>query len=428
MPRKSSAAPAALVAIPAEVSDLLERTGRSAADVLIEVNGRVVVDPLAEEALLAALETSAGSDVIDPATDAAALAALADDDSEVTEESVAAEDREVDDFDFESIVGDLDFRDVDASQARLEVERIPFVRAAKRAAKKSPTAEFYNVVNGPLFRYRMGVQAELAHLEATPATDRDPAEAYIARRLRWDLEALTELIVRFNYGMTRKYVRIFTSNTSPEDSDDFQGAAILGLMNSIDTFDPDKGRFGSWAYKRIQREVLRAVRDADFKSMNHGDFERRPDIIRAYARLAGPNDERTPTFEEVAAAVGCTLDLVKRVLAAPHLESLHTHVGGDGETELGDLIPDIVETIDDQVIGAMDVSALMEFGMSVLDPREHFVLARRYGLDGEPVQCLSSIGKQLRLSREAVRQIESKALARLLHPVTLTRIVKHGRR
>lgn len=405
--------------IPEDVLDLLSEAGLPLTDVLIDVDGQPQLDVDAVEALRR--EASGDADLPE------VFAALEDEDDADDVALTDVPDMDLEDFDFAVAVAGLDALDVSGSLAELARYRPAYTRAARRAGKRSPEAEFYNAVNGPLFRRRAGVRDIVEQIDAIPADERTAQQNISARRARRDLELMTEMIVRFNYGMTRKYVRLFTSNTSREDSDDFQGAAILGLMNSIDTFDPDRGKFGSWAYKRIQREVLRAVRDADYKSMNHGDFERRPDIMRAYAKLAGPNEERTPSFEEVAAAVGCTVDLVKRVLAAPHLDSIHATVGTDGETELGDLIPDTAQSIDDQVIGAMDVAALAEFGLSVLDAREHYVLARRFGLDGEPVQCLSSIGKQLRLSREAVRQIEAKALARLLHPSVLSRIVRHGR-
>jgi RNA polymerase primary sigma factor/RNA polymerase nonessential primary-like sigma factor len=411
-----------------EIRSLLDLTGRTLEDITVERDGELVIsDTLVEDLRTLAEDLEADDDA--PVVEEEVLAALEDDLAEESDVEVEAVDnRELEDFNFEHVVATLDLIDTEGSLAALEAERRPFERAARRAGKRNPGAEFYNVVNAPLFNTRKAMQAEVAELEAIPAAERTPQQAVALRRAQRSLEHLTELIVRFNYGMTRKYVKLFTSNTSREDSEDFQGAAVLGLMNSIDTFDPDKGRFGSWAYKRIQREVLRAVRDADFANMNHGDFERRPDIMKAYARLAGPEDNRrVPSYEEVAAAVGCTVELVTRVLSAPHLESLHTQVGDEGDTELGDLIPDRGESVDAQVLGAMDVEALMQYGMSALDTRENFVLVRRFGLDGEPPQCLSSIGKQLRLSREAVRQIESKALAKMLHPVTLRKLVRHGR-
>lgn len=411
-----------------EVAQLLAAAGKTLDDVLVDVDGELVISEVLVEEIRDALDAESDDDLddVDADIDEAAIEALDDDDDVLLD--VVEDNRELEDFDFDALVAGLSFIDVDGSLAAIEAERAPFVRAAKLAGKKNGAAEFYNVVNAPLFIRRRAIQCELDELDTVPVEERDVAFRIAARRGRRDLESITEMIVRFNFGMTRKYVRLFTSNTSREDSDDFQGAAVLGLMNSIDTFDPAKGRFGSWAYKRIQREVLRAVRDADFANMNHGDFERRPDILRAYNRLSGPDNERTPTFVEVAAEAGVTVELVARVLNAPHLESLHTHIGDEGDTELGDLIPDKGEAIDSLVMSAMDVAALMEYGMSALDPREHFVLVRQYGLDGEPIQCLSSIGAQLKLSREAVRQIKSKGLAKILHPVTLRKLVRHGRK
>jgi len=381
---------------------------------------------------------SAALAACDPATPVAPPAETPtdnlDDDNDLDDDEALALGDDVDDdrepCDFTALVSDLPLSNVDGCLELIEVERAPFMRllaADETNRKRNIGAEFYNVVNGPLFTRRMALQAQLSSLAGLAEADKAPLHNLSVHRATCALESLTEIVVRFNYGMTRKYVRRFTSNTSREDSEDFQGAAILGLMNSINTFDPGKGRFGSWAYKRIQREVLRAVRDADFANMNHGDFERRPDVLRAYAKLAAAGEGHAPTYAQVAAEAGVTVELVTRVLSAPHLDSLHAHIGADGDTELGDLIPDRGPSIDSQVIGAMDVASLIEHGLGALDSREHYVLARRFGLDGEPAQCLSSIGTQLRLSREAIRQIEAKALAKILHPVTLRKLVRQGR-
>lgn len=339
---------------------------------------------------------------------------------------------EIEDFNFESIVADLDIRDVTGSLAMLEAHRLPFVRAARRAGKKNPAAEYYNVTNTPLFNRRIRLVAMVADLDGREdLTDLEDLELFAARN---DLEALTELIVRLNYGMTRTYVKRFTSNTSAEDSADFQGAANVGLMVAIDSFDPSRGKFGSWAYKPIQRAVLKAVRDADFKNLNEGDFEKRPKVIRAYNELleASEHEGYTPTYEEVAARAGVHHDLARRVLAAPYLDSLHTPVGGDaagggGTAELGDLIPDDDAAFEESVLTGMAVEALLRHGLSVLEPREHYVLTRVFGLDGEAADALTDIGDQLGLSREGVRQVRGKAMSKLLHPITLRKILRGDR-
>ncbi|MGZ4501979.1 MAG: sigma-70 family RNA polymerase sigma factor [Nocardioidaceae bacterium] len=398
----STASPAAsLLELPFDI-DLDTEVDESGDDVSAELTVDVVDEKLADEA----------------------LEALEDELEELDD------DRDLEDFDLVELVADLDIYNLTAAMDGLEVIRAPYIRAARRAGKKSPAAEYYNAVNAPLFERRLALQADLDGLGEVAEADRDINQRVGYRRAAREMEALTDLIVRFNYGMTRSYVKKFTSNTSRDDSDDFQGAATVGLMRAISTFDPKKGRFGSWAFKPIQREVLRAVRDSDYPNLNPGDFERRPDILRAYQSLAGENGEYNPTFEEVAAAcaVKVTREQVARVLDAPHLESLHAHVGDEGDTELGDLIADDADSVEDSVIGGLGVAALMDHGLTALDAREHFVLVRRYGLDGEPGQCLSSIGKQLKLSREAVRQIEAKALSKMLHPVVLRKLVRQGRR
>jgi RNA polymerase sigma factor (sigma-70 family) len=411
MARKTSTSPAAttLIEIPFD-SDAVDAT--VADELTDEMTEDLAVEEIGDAVLL-------DDTVVDEA-----LGALTDDLEDT------ADDRELGDFDLDAIADELDIYDLTAAMDALELIRAPYIRAARRAGKKSPAAEYFNAMNTPLFERLRARQADLQRLDAIPAEEREALHRSDVRRGKRAVEALTDLIVRFNYGMTRSYVKKFTSNTSRDDSDDFQGAATVGLMKAISTFDPAKGRFGSWAFKPIQREVLHAVRDSDHKNLNRGDFERRPDILRAYNKLAGPDGEYTPTYEEVAAActVKVTTDQVQRVLDAPHLESLHSRVGDEGDTELGDLIPDDADSVEDNVIGGLGVAALMDHGLTALDAREHFVLVRRYGLDGEPGQCLSSIGKQLKLSREAVRQIEAKALSKMLHPVVLRKLVRQGRR
>jgi RNA polymerase sigma factor (sigma-70 family) len=285
----------------------------------------------------------------------------------------------------------------------------------------------YNDRNTTLFTERNRVKSELEKLLAMSERRRPANYARRLQRAYRDMDEITTQIVKFNYGLVRSYTKKFTSNSSRDDSADFEASAVVGLMRAIDSFDPTKGRFGAWAYKPIQREVLRAVRDADFKSMNPGDFERRPDILRAVTKLQAGDDTRMPTNAAIAAEAGVTVDQVRRVLEAPHLESIHQRVGDDGATELGDLIESDTTGVEGSVLSALTLTALEDYGFSALDERELFVLIRRFGLDCEPEQKLASIGDMLGLSREAVRQVEAKALAKIMHPVIIRKIIRYGR-
>ena len=337
------------------------------------------------------------------------------------------------------LVEEIDLIDLDDIESAIEIDVFASFdgfdggraeRLMKATGVDMQTA--FHMKNTELFRYRDELKAELDEIQQVeddrkgrlPNALRDRR-----RRLNLDLETVTWDIFEFNKGLVRSYVKKFTSNTSYEDSEDFMSAGSVGLMRAIDSFRVDQGRFGHWAYKPIQREVLRAVRDADYENMNPGDFEKRPDILRAQKELiveSGKEDFH-PTLEAVAIKAGVTLKQADRVLNAPKLDSIHAPVGDEGDATVGDMIISSDIDLSDSVVSKLEVEALEAFGLSCLDRRELFVLARRFGLDCEPEQRLSAIGDMLGLSREAVRQVESKALAKLMHPTTLRKIARAGR-
>jgi RNA polymerase primary sigma factor/RNA polymerase nonessential primary-like sigma factor len=272
--------------------------------------------------------------------------------------------------------------------------------------------------NSELFRRRRELRAELASAEADEATS-----GRRLRMLRRSLDDVTTNIVSYNMGLVRSYTRRFGGAASADHRAEFEAAGVLGLMRAIDSYDADSGSFGQWAFKPIQREVLRSVRDVDHQNLNMGDFEKRPAILRAYRQLAGVDQSYQPSYEEVAEAAEVTVGQVRRVLGAPQLTSVHQRVGDDHDTELGDTIEsDDVDT-DVQVITKQILAGIEQFGFRALDQRELFVIVRRFGLDGEPAEKLSDLGDTLGLSREAVRQIEAKALAKLQHPIMVRRLL-----
>jgi RNA polymerase sigma factor (sigma-70 family) len=292
----------------------------------------------------------------------------------------------------------------------------------------------YNDRNIEMFKRRLAIQARIeeieAEFEAKPRRRSKKAEEERREliRLRRRLDDITTEIIQFNWGLVRSYVKKFTSNTSREDSADFEAAAVVGLMRAIDTFNPEMGRFSSWAFKPIQREVLRSVWSADFSWLNPGDFERRPDILEAQRRLQAGDEDKKPAYEDIASEAGVTIEQVKRVLDSSEHDSLHRPVGDEGDAVLGDLIESSDADIEDHVLTKMTLQALEQYGLASLDARELFVISRRFGLDCEPEQKLAGIGEMLGLSREAVRQIEAKALAKIQHPVNLRKLQRQGRK
>lgn len=307
-------------------------------------------------------------------------------------------------------------------KAQVEIEAVENEDEGGVPAEVRGTAEWSDM-NKRMFIERVEVKKRIARLEER----NNPAKRRELARAKREYETLTMKIVDANYGLLRKYVKLFTGSATREDAKDFEAAGRLGLMRAIDNYDPYRGSFAQWAFKPIQREVLRAVHSADHNNMNPGDFERRPEILRALKKLQGENEDLKPTEAQVAAEAGVTIEQVKRVLHAPRMDSLHTPVGDADGAVLSDLIEDKNSLIEDAVISSIGVETLTNYGLSALDAREYFVLSRRLGLDCEPEQRLSAIGDMLKLSREAVRQIEAKAIAKMSHPVLLRLLVRNGK-
>lgn len=240
------------------------------------------------------------------------------------------------------------------------------------------------------------------------------------RRLQRLLDDVTTELVECNLGLVRSYTRRFGGAASADDRAEFESAGVLGLMRAIDTYEPGCGSFGQWAFKPIRREVLRTVRDVDHPHLSRNDFEKRSAILKADRQLRAIDPAYQPAEAEVAAVSGATTAQVRRVLAPPKLASIHQ---ADAEAEeLGDAIPTEDPSPESLVLSSMTLVALERFGLRALDPRELYVIVRRFGLDGEPVDKLADIGEALNLSREGVRQIEIRAMAKLQHPMVLRRL------
>ena len=167
--------------------------------------------------------------------------------------------------------------------------------------------------------------------------------------LRRGLDEVTSQIVSYNMGLVRSYTRRFGGTASAEDRADFESAGLLGLMRAVDSYDPDCGTFGQWAFKPIQREVLQAVRDIDHPNLNLGDFEKRPAILRRSASCRVDRRGYQPSDDEVAAAAGVTVAQVRRVLAPRLLDPIRR--SATAETELSETIEstDPLARVDDHL-------------------------------------------------------------------------------
>jgi RNA polymerase sigma factor (sigma-70 family) len=128
---------------------------------------------------------------------------------------------------------------------------------------------------------------------------------------------------------------------------------------------------------------------------------------------------RMPTIAEIADVSGLDEDKILIALHAPgDTVSLDRPVGDDGDAQLGDFVED--QEAEDPFSTVAESARREELvrALATLDQREKTVLVLRYGLDAKPPRTLSDVGTRLGITRERVRQIETRALGKLRHPST----------
>jgi RNA polymerase primary sigma factor len=287
----------------------------------------------------------------------------------------------------------------------------------KRGAPKDTRVEFMQACDD----YSKMLRARVSALEAKPRKHRKEIEAtrthhYIIRNALEQYRSSSNLLASSNLRLVVSIAKRFLNNGL--DFSDLLQEGNLGVIKAVEKFDYKRGwKFSTYASWWIRQSITRAISDKGKTiriPVHMNEFLNK--MTFAYNRVR-MDTGRKPTAEDVAETIDAPVEQVKKALNYMSLRkttSLDTVISAsDGDTTLLQMIPDRGRLLE-PALEESDLRRCFDRYLRTLEPREESVLRYRFGFNPKNLEyTLEEVGEMYDVTRERIRQIESKALRKL---------------
>jgi RNA polymerase primary sigma factor len=304
------------------------------------------------------------------------------------------------------------FDDVSDDSVRLylrEIGKIPLLNAEEELTLAQQV-----VANRDELEAVKARMAEIDEKESPNKKERDERDKLKSKatKLARPKDKMAEAIMRLVVSIAKRY------SGRGLDFLDLIQEGNTGLLRAVEKFDPDKGfKFSTYATWWIRQAITRAIADqARVIRIPVHMVETINKLLRTQRRMTQELN-REPSIEELAKELEMEPEKVEYVIKIKQdIQSLDAGVGRDGEDEdsvLQDFIEDEDSVTPEQSATTQLLKEQVQSVLSTLSDREQKIVRMRFGLDNGKSHTLEEVGQEFAVTRERIRQIEAKALAKL---------------